>query len=122
MQARNMGNAQRRACRLGAALVLAVAAESAWADPADYCVGNDSELVSALSIAQTTPLTIKLQQNTYHLNQTAWNAKLTPAATGTFASGSSLLGGYANATCTTRNVGVGNTVVTDTTVGPQDKV
>ena len=122
MQAKYVGNAQRRACRLGAALVLVMAAGAAWADPADYCVANDSELVSALSIAQTTPLTIKLQQDTYHLNQTTWNAKLTPGATAKFASGSSLLGGYTNATCTTRNIGVGNTVITDTTVGPIDQV
>ncbi len=122
MQPWNVSNAWPRARRAGAALVLAVTASVALADPPDYCVGNDSELVSALAIAQTTPLTVKLQQNTYHLNQTAWNAKLTPSATGKFAAGSSLLGGYTNATCTTRNIGVGNTIVTDTTQAPDDEV
>ena len=122
MQPRNVWSAWPHARRAGAALVLALMASTALADPPDYCVGTDSELVSALSIAQATPLTIKLQQNTYHLNQTAWNAKLTPNVTGKFAAGSSLLGGYTNATCTTRNIGVGNTIVTDTTQAPDDEV
>ena len=107
---------------MGAALMLAMTACMAWADPAEYCVNSDSDLVSALSIAQTTPLTVKLHQGTYHLNQTSWNAKLTPAAFGKFERGSSLLGGYTNAACTTRNIGVGNTIVTDTTQTPDDEV
>jgi len=122
MQPRNVSNAHWRMCRVGAALALGLAVHSAWADTAVYCVNSDSDLVSALSIAETTPLTIKLVQKTYHLNQTVWNGNLTPAVTGKFKGGSSLLGGYVDANCSSRNIGVGNTVVTDTTATPFDRV
>jgi hypothetical protein len=122
MQPKNGLTKRMHARRAGIALALAMAAQAAYADTPTSCVSNDSDLVSALSLAQSSALTVQLRQGTYHLNQTVWNANLTPAVTGKFHAGSSLLGGYTNAACTTRNIDVDNTIVTDTTATPNDAV
>lgn len=105
---------------IGAALALLMAAQVARAGTPTLCVIDDAGFVSALKLAQSNAYTIKLMQGTYHLDLTPWNATLSPSVAGKFSNGSSLLGGYTDRGCTTRNVGVDNTVVTDTTVGPDD--
>lgn len=107
--------------RMGIALVLLTTAQAAFADAVPVCVTNDAQLVSALNLAQSTAVAVQLQQGTYHLNQTVWNAKLTPSSQAIFSDGSSLLGGYIDSACNTRNIDINNTVVTDTTTAPDDE-
>jgi Right handed beta helix region len=107
--------------RMGLALALAMAAQAACADTPTYCVNNDGDLVSALQLARTNALTVQLRQGTYHLNQTVWNLHLN-SQLAKFHAGSSLLGGYTNATCMTRDIDVDNTILTDTTANPDDEI
>jgi hypothetical protein len=81
------------------------------------CVDNDTDLGLALDAAQTTATTIRLVQGTYHLDATVWNAQ--GPTRSKFHNGSSLLGGY-TANCASRDIAVGNTVLTDaTSIEPQ---
>ncbi len=120
MKPNHVSMARARLFGMGTAVALLMVGQAAYADATPVCVTSDAELVSALSLAQSTAVTIQLMQDTYHLNQTVWNAKLTPATRGKFRDGSSLLGGYTNVTCSGRNIGVNNTIVTDTTSVPDD--
>lgn len=94
-------------------LVLAMTATARIAHAtAEVCVSGDAELATALNAARSSAMTIKLQQNTYHLDHTVWN---NPGANApTFSAGSSLLGGY-TANCAGRDIAVNNTVITDGT-------
>ena len=107
--------------RIATTLALLLAVQAAYADPPTYCAINDAQFVSALQLAQSTSVTIKLMQGTYHLDLTPWNKNLSPSATGKFSDGSNLLGGYTNTDCSLRNVGVDNTIITDTTINPDDR-
>jgi len=76
------------------------------------CVADDGSLATALDSVQTTATTIELVQGTYHLDQTVWNSNINGTTIARIQSGSSLLGGY-TANCTSRDIAVGNTVITD---------
>jgi hypothetical protein len=104
----------------GTALTLAIflGTQSAYADVTTDCVTNDTQLASALDIAQSTPLTIQLMQGTYHLSQTVWRQNISPSNRAKFRDGSSLLGGYTNSTCSIRDVGVNNTIITESAAAP----
>ncbi|MEO5626800.1 MAG: choice-of-anchor Q domain-containing protein, partial [Dokdonella sp.] len=94
------------------AVVLAMAATTRMVHAAEVCVGDDAGLAAALDDARSATTTIKLEQHTYHLDNTVWN---NPGATmPVFRAGSSLLGGY-TANCAGRDIAVGNTVITDGT-------
>ncbi len=107
----------RRIAVFSAAFVLFPLISSAFADAPSICVTNDAQLASALQIAQSTPLTIQLVQGTYHFAPTVWSAPASPAAKAKFSDGSSLLGGYIDSSCLTRNVGVNNTVISSSRTG-----
>ena len=97
------GAATGRSAWIGRALAIA----SAMAAPAAYalppvCVSNSSELQSAMTLSETLPQTIELERGTYSL--AFHNIPM--------ADGSSLRGGYAPG-CTSRNIELGNTVMTD---------
>jgi Periplasmic copper-binding protein (NosD) len=106
--------------RLSTTLALALAAQVACANPPSICVTNNTELASALVVAKTTAVSIELMQSTYDLKNTVWNLKTTPSAAPTFKGGSSLLGGYTSAGCSSRNVDINNTIITDSTSAPSD--
>ena len=77
---------------------------------ATVCVPADMTLAAALNQAQTTATSIHLVQGNYDLANTVWHRGV---AVGTvIKSGSELIGGY-TAACAGRNIGAGNTVLTD---------
>jgi hypothetical protein len=84
----------------GLAIAIAIAAPAAHALP-PVCVSNSSELQSAMTLSETLPQTIELERGTYTLG--FGNIPM--------ADGSSLRGGYAPG-CTSRNIELGNTVMT----------
>jgi len=73
------------------------------------CIANVGDLALALDDAQGTATTIQLVRGSYDLTSTVWDEHHTPEAK--FHAGSSLLGGYAPG-CTSRDIDVGNTVLT----------
>ena len=81
------------------------------------CVANNSDLVTALFTAQSTVLTIKVVQGNYDLKNTVWHNGILPPITRIIRGGSQLLGGYTDATCTSRNIDISNTTITDSLVG-----
>jgi Right handed beta helix region len=121
MAAKNVSSGGVRAGGIGLALTFLMMSSAIYADTMP-CVNSDAELVSALNLAEGSAQTIMLVQGTYHLNATAWNAKLSSPGRGKFRAGSSLTGGYTDATCTTRDIDVNNTFITDTTSNPDDEV
>ncbi len=121
MATKNVSSGGVRAGGIGLALTYLFMSPLIYADTMP-CVNTDAELVSALNLAEGSAQTIMLVQGTYHLNATAWNAKLSSPGRGKFRAGSSLTGGYTNATCTSRDIDVNNTIITDTTSNPDDEV
>jgi hypothetical protein len=75
----------------------------AWA----VCVSDDLGFAVAAVEAEFTPLTIKLVQGTYHVDGTVFDRN-NPYVT---FQGFSLLGGYTDATCTTRQIDPTNTIL-----------
>src|ERR1700759_3209809 len=100
MKPKNASLAGVRARRLGLAIIFFAASPFVYADTMP-CVTSDADLVSALNLAEGSAQTIMVMQGTYHLNATAWNAKLSSPNRAKFRSGSSITGGYTNSTCTT---------------------
>ncbi len=86
------------------------AGHTAWA-VGTVCVNTNQELALALNAAEGSATTIQLARGTYDLKNSVWNAQGPDAAK--FRDGSSLLGGY-SADCQSRNIDVGNTVLTNT--------
>jgi hypothetical protein len=84
----------------GLAIAGAMAAPAAYALP-PVCVSNNSELQSAMTLSEALPQTIELERGTYSL--AFHNIPM--------ADGSSLRGGYAPG-CASRNIELGNTVMT----------
>ena len=103
---------------IGPTLALSGVISPAYADTPVFCVTNDTELAAALKNAQSSPLSIHMVQGTYHLLQTVWSAPGSPSARAKFSDGSSLLGGYLGDTCSSRNIGVNNTIITDPANAP----
>lgn len=84
------------------------------ASGAIVCVPADMTLAAALNQAQSSPTTIHLVQGTYDLAATVWHWGYLG---GTLVrSGSELVGGY-TAGCAGRNIGAGNTKLTDSAAG-----
>ena len=83
------------------------------------CVTSNSQLASALALAQTSAVSIELMQGTYDLKGTSWDRNTAP--NDTFFSGSSLNGGYINTTCTAQNIDRDNTIITDSSTTPFDE-
>jgi hypothetical protein len=104
---------------LGILFCLSGAFSPAYADAPVFCVTNDTELASALKNAQSSPLSIHVKQGTYHLLQTVWSAPASPSAKAKFSDGSGLFGGFLGDTCSSRNVGVNNTIITDPSTAPK---
>ena len=102
-------------------LALAVHAGAAFAGTPAICVTSNSQLASALQSAQTGAVAIELMQGTYDLAGTIWNGNTTPGTQATFFAGSSLSGGYTNATCSAQNIDRDNTTVTDSSTTPADQ-
>jgi len=97
----------------GMALVLATAAPAAFAASADYCADSFAALQDALQRARTSPLNIQVVQGTYHIGIGNNSAGYPIAA------GANLRGGY-TAGCASRNIELGNTVITgDFTLRPR---
>jgi trimeric autotransporter adhesin len=101
----------------GAFLAIALAFSMAAHGASTVCVKDDNGLAVALIVAATSAVTVELVQNTYHLDQTPWN---TNQSASLLKPGFTLLGGYTDATCATRDIDVGNTIITDTSSAPND--
>jgi parallel beta-helix repeat protein len=76
-----------------------------WADNPEVCVSNDLGFAAAAVNAEFSPLTIKFVQGTYHVNGTAFDN-----SSASF-QGFSLLGGYTDATCASRQIDPNNTIL-----------
>jgi trimeric autotransporter adhesin len=100
---------------------LATRADIASAGAPPICVTSNSELASALALAQTSANFIELMQGTYDLKSTIWNGNTTPGNTAKFFAGSSLNGGYTNATCSAQDIDRDNTIITDSSTTPLDQ-
>jgi hypothetical protein len=120
----------RRKCRSmsvaragGAVLAVAMAIHGslAFADTPSICVTTSSELVSALKLARTSAVAIQLLQGTYDLKGTPWDGNSTTSGNDTFFGGSSLSGGFLNATCSSQNIERDNTVIMDSSTTPDDE-
>ena len=113
-----------RAARAGGvmlALAMAIHGGPASAVTPSICVTTNSELVSALKLARTSTVAIQLLQGTYDLKGTPWDGNSTASGNDTFFGGSSLSGGYLNATCTSQNIERDNTIILDSSTTPDDE-
>src|SRR6185295_16161947 len=90
-------------------LLSILCAAPAFAANFEICVGNDTDLKTALNQAQNISVTIKIARGTYDLKNTVWHDFATNLAV--IRSGSQVLGGY-SADCSSRIIAVGNTVIT----------
>lgn len=95
----------------GAATAMLLCAISASAFGAAVCVGNNAELASALSQAQTAATQIEVMSGTYDLTTTIWSTN--GVAIADLFSGSSITGGYGRS-CLSRSDNPAATVVTNT--------
>jgi hypothetical protein len=99
---------------------LAMRANAALAGTPTICVTSNDELGSALQLAQSSAVSIQLMVGSYDLKSTIWNGGAVAATTPKFFAGSSLIGGYLNAMCSSQNIERDNTVVTDSGTAPKD--
>ncbi len=93
-------------------LLPALFATSAVAANFEICVASNADLKTALDQAQYVAVTVKIARGTYDLKNTVWHDF---NGFPQIWSGSEVLGGY-SADCSTRNIAVGNTVITDSVV------
>ncbi len=119
VQCRSMSVA--RAGGVVLALAIAIHGSLAFADTPSICVTTNSELVSALKLARTSAVAIQLLQGTYDLKGTPWDGNSTASGNDTFFGGSSLSGGYLNATCSSQNIERDNTIIMDSSTTPDDQ-
>ncbi|MEP6485185.1 MAG: right-handed parallel beta-helix repeat-containing protein [Rudaea sp.] len=109
MKTTDILNWKVRALILLVAVLMAVPAVAA---NFEICVTNNADLKTALDQAQNVAVTVKMARGTYDLKNTVWhNFNNFPV----IRSGSEVLGGY-SADCSSRNIAVGNTVVTDSAI------
>jgi hypothetical protein len=99
---------------------LAMHAKPALADTPSICVTSNDELGSALRLAQSSAVSIQLMVGAYDLKSTIWNGGGAASTPPKFFAGSSLTGGFLNATCTSQNIERDNTVITDSESDPKD--
>jgi hypothetical protein len=113
-----------RAASIGGAMfalaALAMHTQAAFADTPTICVTSNDELGSALRLAQSSAVSIQLMVGTYDLKSTIWNGGAAASTTPKFSAGSSLNGGFLNATCTSQNIERDNTIITDSGSAPKD--
>ncbi len=81
----------------------------------DFCVTSDAQLAQALLNAENLPARIKVVQGSYHLDATKWHLQdvYFDPEDSRIADGSSVLGGYLNNDCSSRDIAAGNTIFTD---------
>jgi hypothetical protein len=120
-------NAKRRpteTARAGVVLftlaALTMQANPAAADTPAICVTSNVELAAALALAQTRAVSIELMQGAYDLKSTVWDTHSSASSNETFFAGSSLSGGYLNASCTAQNIDRDNTIIADSSTTPND--
>jgi hypothetical protein len=101
-------------------LALAVHAGAAFAAAPAVCVTTNSQLASALQLASSSAVAIQLMTGTYDLKGTTWDANSGASYNDAFFAGSSLSGGYLNASCAAQNIDRDNTIVTDSSTAPRD--
>jgi Right handed beta helix region len=101
----------RHACAVFLLAMLLPAARPAAAVNS-LCVADDGSLATALDSVQSSATVIKLVQGTYHLDHTVWNSNVSGTTIARIRLGSSLLGGYTT-NCSSRDIAVGNTMITD---------
>ena len=111
--------APARATRLARAGLLPLVWSVAQ-NAAAVCVANDSQLAQALTNAESTATTIKLVQGTYDLHNTPWQGGTT-GNVALIAAGSQVLGGY-TVNCASRDIAVGNTMITNSSANPQSGI
>ena len=106
-------------------LIAALMSHAALATNFEICVQSDADLANALDVARTTPVTARIvqhkltaQNKAYDLKNTVWHVVV---FTFGIQKGSQLLGGY-TAGCSSRDIAVGNTLITDTGTSPFDAV
>ncbi len=102
-QATRSARATGRLAWIGLALAMWIVIAAPAAQAADICVSSDNDLATAMASARFAPATIKLVRGTYDIGF------VMPVSGGT-----SLRGGY-SAGCASRNIALGNTVMTQYT-------
>ena len=100
----------------GALLVWGALAQPARAGGIPVCVSTNSGLASALATSQFVPQSIEIVRGTYDLRSTILHDGLYGVA---LQAGTELLGGYA-AECSSRDIEVGNTLMTDSNPSDRD--